>query len=128
MPSDPGAKFDTVVELDANTLKPQVTWGTSPGQVVSIEDKVPDPESFTNPVDRTAARHALKYMDLQPGTPMVGIKVNKIFLGSCTNARIEDLRDAQGIVKGKKIHKDVQAIVVPASEGCAPSGGERGTG
>lgn len=117
LPSDSRAKFDTVVELDANTLKPQVTWGTSPGQVVSIEDKVPDPESFTNPVDRTAARHALRYMDLQPGTPMVGIKVNKIFLGSCTNARIEDLRDAARIVKGKKIHKDVQAIVVPASEG-----------
>ncbi len=117
LPGDSRAKFDTVVELDANTLKPQVTWGTSPGQVVSIEDKVPDPESFANPVDRTAARHALKYMDLQSGTPMVGIKVNKIFLGSCTNARIEDLRDAARIVKGKKVHRDVQAIVVPASEG-----------
>ncbi len=116
LPSDPGAKFDTIVELDANILKPQVTWGTSPGQVVSIEDKVPDPESFTNPVDRTAARHALQYMDLKPGTPMAGIKVNKIFLGSCTNARIEDLRDAARIVNGKKAHKDVQAIVVPASE------------
>ena len=126
LPSDPGAKFAAVVELDANTLKPQVTWGTSPGQVVSVEDKVPDPESFTSPVDRTAARHALQYMDLKPGTPMAGIKVNKIFLGSCTNARIEDLRDAARIVKGRKVHQDVQAIVVPASEGVRRQAEEEG--
>lgn len=116
LPGDPGAKFDTVVELDANTLKPQVTWGTSPGQVVSIEDKVPDPESFSDSVARTAARHALKYMDLGAGTKMTDIRIDKVFLGSCTNGRIEDLRAAARIVKGKKVHKDVQAIVVPASE------------
>jgi 3-isopropylmalate/(R)-2-methylmalate dehydratase large subunit len=117
LPSDAGAKFDTVVEIDANTLKPQVTWGTSPGQVVSVEDRVPDPESFTDPVERTAARHALTYMDLKPGTKISEIKINKVFLGSCTNGRIEDLRDAARIVKGKKVDKDVQAIIVPASEG-----------
>ncbi|MCR4337602.1 MAG: aconitase family protein, partial [Candidatus Omnitrophica bacterium] len=97
------------------TIKPQVTWGTSPGQVVSIEDVVPDPEQFTDAVDRTAARNALKYMDLAPNTPISSIKINKVFVGSCTNGRIEDLRAASKIVKGKKVAPDVEAIVVPGS-------------
>ncbi len=116
LPSDAGVKFDAVVSLDANTLKPQVTWGTSPGQVASIEDTVPDPDSFSDPVARAAARHALHYMDLEPGTLMTAIKIDKVFLGSCTNGRIEDLRDAARVVKGRKVHKGIQVIVVPASE------------
>ena len=115
LPSDPGAHYDTVVNIRAEDIKPQVTWGTSPGQVTSIEDVVPDPESFTNPVDRTAARNALKYMDLIPGTKMSDIVVDKVFIGSCTNGRIEDLRAAAKIIKGNKVAASVQAIVVPAS-------------
>lgn len=115
LPSDQGAKYDTVVNIKAEDIKPQVTWGTSPGQVTSIEGTVPDPESFSNPVDRTAARNALKYMDLKPGTKMTDIKIDKVFIGSCTNGRIEDLRAAAQILKGKKVAKGVQAIVVPAS-------------
>ncbi len=115
LPTDKGAKFDTIVNIDAAQIKPQVTWGTSPGQVTSIEGAVPDPESFLDPVARTGARNALKYMDLKPGTPMVSIKIDKAFLGSCTNARIEDLRAAAKIVKGQKVDESVQAIVVPGS-------------
>ena len=115
LPSDSSAKFDKVLKLKAKDIKPQVTWGTSPGQVVSIEDKVPDPENFSDPVERTGARNALAYMDLKPGTPMKNITIDKIFLGSCTNGRIEDLREAAKIVKGKKVAQSVQAIVVPGS-------------
>ncbi len=113
--SDPGAQYDLVVNIQAEDIAPQVTWGTSPGQVTSIEGIVPDPESFTNPVDRTAARNALAYMDLKPGTKISDIKIDKVFIGSCTNGRIEDLRAAAKILKGKKVHAGVQAIVVPAS-------------
>ncbi len=115
LPSDTGATHDLVINIKAEDIKPQVTWGTSPGQVTSIEDVVPDPESFTNPVDRTAARNALKYMDLTPGTKMSDIVVDKVFIGSCTNGRIEDLRAAAKIISGKKVAPGVQAIVVPAS-------------
>lgn len=115
LPGDPGAKFDRVISIKAEDIKPQVTWGTSPGQVTSIEDKVPDPESFKDPVDRLGARNALTYMDLKPGTPMNQIKIDKVFLGSCTNGRIEDLRAAAKIVQGKKVASTVQAIVVPGS-------------
>ncbi len=115
LPSDPGAKFDHVLNLKAEDIKPQVTWGTSPGQVTNIEGEVPDPDSFKDPVDRGAARNALDYMDLKPGTRMVDIKIDKVFLGSCTNGRIEDLRAAAELAKGKKVCKDVQAIVVPGS-------------
>lgn len=116
LPSDPGAKFDYVLNIKAEVIKPQVTWGTSPGQVTDIESAVPDPDSFTDPVERTGARNALKYMNLTPGTKMSDIKIDKVFLGSCTNGRIEDLRAAAEIVKGKKVHPDVQAIVVPGSD------------
>ncbi len=113
--SDPDAKFDRVINIKVEDVKPQVTWGTSPGQVTSIEGKVPDPASFSNPVERQAAIDALKYMDLKPGIPMSSIPVDKVFIGSCTNGRIEDLRAAAKMSKGKKISAKVQGIVVPGS-------------
>ncbi len=115
LPSDSDAHFDSVIKIDADEIKPQVTWGTSPGQVTSIDGKVPDPESFSNPNDKQAAVIALKYMDLKPGTPMSAICVDKVFIGSCTNARIEDLRIAAKLAKGKKVSPKVKAIVVPGS-------------
>ncbi len=115
LPSDTGAKFNTTIKIKAEDIKPQVTWGTSPGQVTDIDGLVPDPESFKDPIDRTAARNALAYMDLKPGAAINSIKIDKVFLGSCTNGRIEDLRAAAEIVKGKKVHSSVYAIVVPGS-------------
>lgn len=115
LPSDTDASFNKTLNIKAEDIKPQVTWGTSPGQVASIEGAVPDPESFSDSVERAGARNALEYMDLKPGTPLSGIAIDKVFLGSCTNGRIEDLRAAAGIIKGKKVHKTVQAIVVPGS-------------
>ena len=115
LPSDPGAHFDKTINIQAEDIKPQVTWGTSPGQVTSVDGVVPDPESMKDPVERTAARNALTYMDLKPGTKMTDIKIDKVFIGSCTNGRIEDLRAAAALAKGKKVSKKVEAIVVPAS-------------
>ncbi|OGX37403.1 MAG: 3-isopropylmalate dehydratase large subunit [Omnitrophica WOR_2 bacterium RIFCSPHIGHO2_02_FULL_52_10] len=115
LPSDAGARFDKVLTLKAEDIKPQVTWGTSPGQVVSIDDCVPDPENFRDPVERTAARNALKYMDLQQGTRMTDIAIDKVFIGSCTNGRIEDLRLAAEIARGKRVKNGILAIVVPGS-------------
>jgi 3-isopropylmalate/(R)-2-methylmalate dehydratase large subunit len=114
--SDPGAKFDKVVEIDSTRLKPQVTWGTSPEMVVSIEDRVPDPEREKDPGKREAMERALTYMGLEPNTPMTAIHVDKIFIGSCTNSRIEDLRAAAKVVKGRRVAKNVKlALVVPGS-------------
>ena len=114
--SDAGAKFDKVVELDAATLKPQVTWGTSPEMVVSIEDRVPDPDREKDPVKREAIERALTYMGLTPNTPMTDIRVDKIFIGSCTNSRIEDLRAAAKVVRGRRVAGNVKlALVVPGS-------------
>ncbi len=114
--SDKDAVFDKVIDIKAEDIKPQVTWGTSPEQVVSVDEKVPYPDSFKDPVKRAAAETALRYMGLEPGIPITDIKIDKIFLGSCTNGRIEDLRAAAAILKGKKIHPSVEAIVVPGSE------------
>jgi 3-isopropylmalate/(R)-2-methylmalate dehydratase large subunit len=114
--SDPGAHFDKVVEIDATRLKPQVTWGTSPEMVVSIEDRVPDPEREKDPVKREAMERALTYMGLEPNTPISAINVDKIFIGSCTNSRIEDLRAAAAVVKGRRVARNVRlALVVPGS-------------
>jgi len=114
--SDEGAKFDKVVELDVTKLKPQVTWGTSPEMVASIEDRVPDPARESDPVKRGALERALAYMGLAPNTPINEIRVDKIFIGSCTNSRIEDLRAAAKVVRGKHIAKNVKlALVVPGS-------------
>ncbi len=114
--SDPGASFDRVVELDAATIAPQVTWGTNPGMVTDVTGRVPDPNSFSDPVDRKAAERALEYMALEPGTPMVDIPLDRVFIGSCTNSRLEDLRQAARVVAGRRIARTLkQALVVPGS-------------
>ena len=114
--SDPEARFDREVVLDAATLKPQVTWGTSPEMVTDIEGRVPDPASFADPVKRDAAGRALAYMGLEPGTPIGEIRVDQVFIGSCTNSRIEDLRAAAAVVRGRKKAPNVKRVlVVPGS-------------
>ena len=115
LPTDEGATFDAEVFLDANTLDPFVTWGTNPGQGVSLNDVVPSPESFTDANETAAAQRALEYMDLVPGTKMKDIKVDTVFLGSCTNSRIEDLRAAAAIIQGKQKAEHVRMLVVPGS-------------
>ncbi len=114
--SDEDAVFDKVIELDVSALYPQVTWGTNPGMGGSVRDTVPHPDDFDNEVDRKAAKRALEYMDLVPGTKMTDIDVEYVFIGSCTNARIEDLRAAAKVVKGHHVAKTVKAMIVPGSK------------
>ncbi|MBY0010150.1 3-isopropylmalate dehydratase large subunit [Paenibacillus typhae] len=113
--SDEGAQYDTVVEFDVETLIPQVTWGTSPGMGTDISSSVPNPADFTTENERKAAEKALEYMDLTPGTPMSEIGIDYVFIGSCTNGRIEDLRAAAQVARGHKVSDKVTAIVVPGS-------------
>jgi 3-isopropylmalate/(R)-2-methylmalate dehydratase large subunit len=113
--TDNDAKFDKEIHLNADELAPFVTWGTNPGQGLPLSAVVPDPNEFSNPEDIGAAKRALEYMDLKPGTPLKSIRVDTVFLGSCTNGRIEDLRSAAQILKGKKIAKSVRLLVVPGS-------------
>lgn len=113
--TDDDAVFDAEIFLDANTLEPFVTWGTNPGQGVSLSESVPHPESFGDPNDRAAAERALEYMDLEAGTPMKDIRVDAVFMGSCTNSRIEDLRAFASIIKGQKKADGVRVMVVPGS-------------
>ncbi len=113
--TDEGAAFDAEVFLDANTLEPFVTWGTNPGQGVPLNETVPDPQSFTDEVDRTAAERALQYMDLTPDTAMKDIPVDVVFMGSCTNSRLDDLRAFTSIIKGQKKAEGVRVMVVPGS-------------
>jgi 3-isopropylmalate/(R)-2-methylmalate dehydratase large subunit len=116
LPTDEGAKFDAEVYLDADTLDPFVTWGTNPGQGVSLLDSVPNPEDILDPNEKAAAIRALEYMDLKPGTKMKDIRVDTVFLGSCTNSRIEDLRAAAAIINGKKKADGIRMMVVPGSQ------------
>ncbi|MFM2030872.1 MAG: hypothetical protein RI927_492 [Actinomycetota bacterium] len=115
LPTDEGAKFDAEVFLDANTLDPFVTWGTNPGQGVSLLDEVPNPEDISDPNEKAAAERALEYMDLKPGTKMKDIRVDTVFLGSCTNSRIEDLRAAAAVIQGKQKADGLRFMVVPGS-------------
>ena len=114
--SDPGASYDRVVEIDAASLAPFVTWGTNPGMVVPINARVPELSNFTQDADRRAAEQALTYMDLQPGTAIEKIAVDRVFIGSCTNSRIEDLRAAARVAKGHQVSSKVRAMVVPGSQ------------
>ena len=114
--SDDGAKFDKVVTLDAAQIKPQVTWGTSPQMVTTIDGAVPDPAREADPVKREWMERALQYMDLAPNTPITEIKIDKVFIGACTNSRIEDLRVAAAVARGRKVASNVKlAMVVPGS-------------
>ncbi|AWA05336.1 3-isopropylmalate dehydratase large subunit [Aeromonas hydrophila] len=114
--SDEGASFDAEVVLDAADIAPQVTWGTNPGQVIAVNEPIPAPESFSDLMEQQSARKALAYMDLQPGQKLSDVAIDKVFIGSCTNSRIEDLRAAAAIARGRKVAAGVQALVVPGSE------------
>jgi 3-isopropylmalate/(R)-2-methylmalate dehydratase large subunit len=113
--TDEGARFDTEVTLDASALAPFVTWGTNPGQGAPLDGAVPDPAGFDNEAERTAAQRALEYMDLRPGTALRDIAVDVVFLGSCTNGRLEDLRAAAEVLQGRKVAEGVRMLVVPGS-------------
>ena len=113
--TDPGATYHKLVEIDAKALSPFVTWGTNPGMVVPVTERVPDPASFASAADREAAERALEYMALEPDTPIQEIAIDRVFIGSCTNSRIEDLRAAAAVVKGRTVDPTVRAMVVPGS-------------
>ena len=113
--SDPDATYDSEFAIDISELAPQVTWGTNPEMVVSVTGRVPDPAAYADPDRRLAAERALTYMGLEPGTAMQDISVDRVFIGSCTNARIEDLRAAAAVVAGRQVHPSVRALVVPGS-------------
>ena len=123
--SDPGAKFDRTVDIDVAALKPQVTWGTSPEMVVSIEDRVPDPDKEKDPLRREAMERALIYMGLEPNKAMTDIAIDKVFIGSCTNSRIEDLRAAASVVRGRRIAKNVKLAMVVAGSGLVKAQAEK---
>jgi 3-isopropylmalate/(R)-2-methylmalate dehydratase large subunit len=116
LPTEDGASFDREVEIAASELSPMVTWGTTPGMVVEVTDSVPDPARMDSPADREAAERALAYMDLKAGTPMREIALDRVFIGSCTNSRISDLREAASVVDGRKIAASLRGMVVPGSQ------------
>jgi 3-isopropylmalate/(R)-2-methylmalate dehydratase large subunit len=116
LPSDEGAAFDTEIEIDAAEISPMVTWGTTPGMVTEVAAKVPDPARLDSPADRESAQRAQAYMALEPDTPITEIALDRVFIGSCTNSRIEDLRIAAATVDGRKVADTVRAMVVPGSE------------
>jgi len=114
--TDPGARYDKQVELDASDVAPQVTWGTSPGMVTPVTGRVPSPADFVTDAEQRAVTRALEYMGLTPGTPLEGLPIDRVFVGSCTNARIEDLRAAARTVRGRHVATGVRAMVVPGSQ------------
>ena len=113
--TDNGAEYDSLVEIDCESLEPYISWGTNPGQVAKVSEYVPEPGDFKDPADQESASRALEYMALESGTPMQDIKLDRVFIGSCTNARLEDLRTAAEIVRGKKVAYNVRAQVMPGS-------------
>jgi len=114
--TEPGAEFDTDVTIDVSSISPQVTWGTNPGMVRAVTDTVPAPEDFDSPAEREATERALHYMALEPGTPIEKITIDRVFIGSCTNSRIGDLRAAAEVIAGKRVAPSVSAMVVPGSQ------------
>ena len=116
LPSDPGAHYDKVVQIDGSELAPFVTWGTNPGMVVPVSSRVPELNEMKNDADRQAAERMFEYMGLQPGTRMEQIPVDRVFIGSCTNSRLEDLRAAARVAKGYRVNPKVRAMVVPGSQ------------
>lgn len=114
--TDDDAQFDAIVTLEASEIKPQVTWGTNPGQVIAVDEPIPSPSQFADPVERSSAEKALAYMGLEAGKMLSDYKVDKVFVGSCTNSRIEDIRAAAAVAKGKQVASHVQALIVPGSE------------
>jgi len=115
LPSDDGARFDQEVVINAATVQPAVTWGTNPAQTTTIDGAVPDPDSFGDASRRDSAVRALRYMGLKAGTPMRSIEVDTVFIGSCTNSRLEDLRAAAAVVQGRQVRPGMRALVVPGS-------------
>jgi 3-isopropylmalate/(R)-2-methylmalate dehydratase large subunit len=115
LPTDADAAFDREVRIDARELRPYVTWGTNPAQAVALDGRVPDPDAFDGEAAQESARRALAYMDLRPGTAIRDIAVDSVFLGSCTNGRIEDLRAAADVLRGKRVRDGLRALVVPGS-------------
>jgi 3-isopropylmalate/(R)-2-methylmalate dehydratase large subunit len=126
LPTEEGASFDNEVEIDAAEISPMVTWGTTPGMVVEVTDSVPDPAQMESPADREAAERALAYMGLQAGTPMTEVAPERIFIGSCTNSRIEDLREAAAILDGRRVADGIHAMVVPGSQQVKAAAEEEG--
>ena len=116
LPTDPGATYDTRVQMNAETLEPYVTWGTNPSQSEPVTGRVPDPASHADPQARKAIERALQYMALRPGVPIQDIAIDRVFIGSCTNSRLEDLRAAARVVAGRRVHAKVRAMVVPGSQ------------
>ncbi len=116
LPTDPGATYDTRVQMNAATLEPYVTWGTNPSQSEPVTGRVPDPASHADPQARKAIERALQYMALRPGVPIQDIAIDRVFIGSCTNSRLEDLRAAARVVAGRRVHSKVRAMVVPGSQ------------
>jgi 3-isopropylmalate/(R)-2-methylmalate dehydratase large subunit len=126
LPTEEGATFDEEVDIDAAAISPMVTWGTNPGMVVQVTDSVPDPAQMDSEADRESAERALTYMGLEANTPMTEIAPERVFIGSCTNSRIEDLREAAAVVDGRKVASSVHAMVVPGSQQVKKAAEEEG--
>ncbi len=126
LPTEAGASFDEAVDIDAAAISPMVTWGTNPGMVVQVTDTVPDPAAMDSEADRESAERALAYMGLEANTPMTEIAPERVFIGSCTNSRIEDLREAAAVVDGRKVASTVHAMVVPGSQQVKKAAEEEG--